>query len=214
MPSQGRPLWSPSPIREGWRRAPTRGAPTLYVEEANVLESGFRTLQRGAVAQLEEYLNGIQGVVGSNPISSTNFSSKGVQGRPVINLIRRRRNQEIFVHLQTTGRDDDGGDVLAAPLFRRHAPVPLAVRGVGRKCPKSGQTVRFRTLRTIFPGLITPRSVVRAFLINVDRDIDVAVRLCLPPGPRSEKVGFQDLLTPLQFASRARSSRFMFVIAV
>ena len=33
---------------------------------------------------------------------------------------------------------------------------------------------------------------------NVDRDIDVSVRLCLPPGPRSEKVGFQDLLTPLQ----------------
>ncbi len=33
----------------------------------------LQTLQRGAVAQLEEYLNGIQGVVGSNPISSTNI---------------------------------------------------------------------------------------------------------------------------------------------
>lgn len=42
-----------------------------------MLRSGFRTLQRGAVAQLEEYLNGIQGVVGSNPISSTNISGTG-----------------------------------------------------------------------------------------------------------------------------------------
>ncbi len=30
----------------------------------------------GAVAQLEEYLNGIQGVVGSNPISSTKTLNK------------------------------------------------------------------------------------------------------------------------------------------
>ena len=36
----------------------------------------LQTLQSGAVAQLEEYLNGIQGVVGSNPISSTNSSDK------------------------------------------------------------------------------------------------------------------------------------------
>ncbi len=28
---------------------------------------------RGAVAQLEEHLNGIQGVRGSNPLSSTNY---------------------------------------------------------------------------------------------------------------------------------------------
>ena len=47
-----------------------------------MLESGLRTLQRGAVAQLEEYLNGIQGVVGSNPISSTNISGTGFK-RPL-----------------------------------------------------------------------------------------------------------------------------------
>ena len=81
-----------------------------------MLKFPLQTLQRGAVAQLEEYLNGIQGVVGSNPISSTNFSSKGVQGSPGIILIRRSRNQEIFIHLQTIGRDDDGGDILAVPL--------------------------------------------------------------------------------------------------
>ena len=53
--------------------------PPLYVQAANVLKFLLQTLQRGAVAQLEEYLNGIQGVVGSNPISSTNSSSKAVQ---------------------------------------------------------------------------------------------------------------------------------------
>ena len=50
----------------GWKAAAPTGT-------ANVLEFSFKSLQRGAVAQLEEYLNGIQGVVGSNPISSTNL---------------------------------------------------------------------------------------------------------------------------------------------
>ena len=58
-------IWSSA---AGSRRSP----PPLYAQAANVLEFPFQTLQRGAVAQLEEYLNGIQGVVGSNPISSTN----------------------------------------------------------------------------------------------------------------------------------------------
>ena len=35
------------------------------------LHAVMKNEKRGAVAQLEEYLNGIQGVVGSNPISST-----------------------------------------------------------------------------------------------------------------------------------------------
>ena len=36
----------------------------------------IKSSKRGAVAQLEEYLNGIQGVRGSNPLSSTNFFNR------------------------------------------------------------------------------------------------------------------------------------------
>ncbi len=35
--------------------------------------AGRKIITSGAVAQLEEYLNGIQGVEGSNPFSSTNL---------------------------------------------------------------------------------------------------------------------------------------------
>ena len=67
-------------IESGFGASLCRRTPQAVRAAPQQLRSGQRSkyngeLPSGAVAQLEEYLNGIQGVTGSSPVSSTNFLS-------------------------------------------------------------------------------------------------------------------------------------------